>query len=154
MISVETVGVSEVIARFDRLSDRMTEELRAGISRLSIQLQGRVKSDFLSGQSLGVQTGRGKRSIQQDVQVSGNAVSGVVSTNVDYMIGWETGWPGSAQEASLTAAKAKFDPAASADTFKNGTPKKRAFLVPALKALQESGAIQREIDAAIARAAK
>ena len=70
------------------------------------------------------------------------------------MIGWETGWSGS---SGVGASKAKFNPKAGAgdsDTFKNGSPKKRPFLVPALKEMQASGKIQAELDQAIQRATK
>ena len=152
MITAYVEGAGEVIARLDSLSDRLAAELRTSISRMTIELQNSVKRDFLSGQALGVKTGRLIRSIQQDVQTTGNSVSGVVSTNVLYGIGWETGWPGATPRQSLRAAKARFDLSDSADTFKNGTPKKRPFLVPALKAFEESGAIRDGIDAAIGRA--
>jgi hypothetical protein len=154
MIEVYAEGIGEVVAKLDSLDARMTDELRIGIGRLSAKLQGNVQKDKLSGQVLGVRTGRGRRSIQQDVRVAGSKVTGIVSTNVNYMIGWELGWPGSQEHEGMKAAKAKFDVSASADSFKNGTPKKRSFLVPALKELSESGAINEEISAAIGRAAK
>ena len=153
MIEAYVEGVGEVVARLDSLDDRLTKELRTSIAKLTISLQKNVVQNYLQGQALGVRTGRGQRSIQQDVQSSGSAVSGVVSTNVFYMVGWETGWPGRVDK-SLAGAKAKFDLSSSSDTFKNGTPKKRPFLVPALKQMAESGAITVGINEAIARAAK
>lgn len=154
MISAYVNGAGEVVARLDGMSDRLTVELRKSISRMTINLQDSVKRDFLSGQSLGVKTGRLKRSIQQEVTVSGTTVSGVVSTNVVYGIGWETGWSGDAGRPSLKAAKSEFSLAATTDAFKNGTPKKRAFLVPALRAFDVSGAIQTGISDAIEKAVK
>lgn len=153
MIEAYLDGTGEVVAYLGSLDKRMTEELRVAISKLSIRLQTNVKENKLSGQVLGVRTGRGKRSIQQAVSVDGNRVVGAVSTNVFYMIGWETGWEG-ANERSMKAAKAKYDLSGGGggDTFKNGTPKKRPFLVPALKEMASSGQIQSEIDAAIGRA--
>ncbi len=152
-MSVEMVGVAEVAASFASMSTRMTEELRASVSRLSITLQRKVVQDKLSGQVLGVRTGRGRRSIHQDVQASGGIVSGVVSTNLFYMAGWETGWSGDGRQAAqMSAAKAKFAGGGSGDSFKNGSPKQRPFLVPALRELDASGAISREFDAATERA--
>lgn len=151
---VEAVGVAEVAASFASMNARMTEELRASVSRLSITLQRNVVQDKLSGQVLGVRTGRGRRSIHQDVAVTGDTVSGVVSTNLFYMAGWETGWSGSdRQSAQMSAAKAKFAGSGSGDTFKNGSPKQRPFLVPALRELNQSGAIDREFEMAVTRAA-
>jgi len=152
VIEVHMEGVSEVVARLNGLDERMTTELRASIAKLTISLQKRVVQNKLQGQVLGVRTGRGQRSIHQDVQSSGSRVSGVVSTNVGYMVGWELGWPGAA-ETSLASAKSKFKASGSADTFKNGTAKKRAFLVPSLKEMSDSGAIKVGINEAIKRAA-
>lgn len=154
MITAYVEGAGEVIAKLDSLSDRLAAELRTSIKSMTIQLQDNVKRDFLSGQALGVKSGRLKRSIHRELQSTGNTVSGVVSTNVPYGIGWETGWPDARPRQSLKSAKAKFDLSGSGDTFKNGTPKKRPFLVPALKAFEESGAIRDGIDSAIAKAAK
>lgn len=151
MIEAYLDGAGEVIAHLGSLNDQLTEELRKSVARLTIKLQKRVVTEKLAGQVLGVRTGRGRRSIQQTTYQDGNRVVGVVSTNLFYMVGWETGWPG-AQERGLKAAKAKFDIGASADTFKNGTPKQRAFLVPSLKEMQSSGEIARDISAGIGRA--
>lgn len=155
MIEVYLDGAGEVLAQLDSLSARMTEELRAAISRLTIKLQSKVKQDKLSGQVLGVRTGRGRRSIQQDVSIDGSRVVGVVSTNVNYMIGWETGWQfyAGGGKHDLSASKAKFALSSEGgDTFNNGTPRQRPFLVPSLKELSESGVIQSEIDGAVGSA--
>lgn len=154
MISAYVDGVGEVAAKLDRLNSRMTIELRVAIARLTIKAQRKVQQEKLSGQVLGVRTGRGKRSIQQDVSVSDTRVTGVVSTNVGYMIGWETGWTGGGGDQGLAAAKGKFAGSGSATNFKNGTEKKRAFLIPTLRELEDSGAIKAETDAAVARAAQ
>ena len=151
MITVTAEGVGEVVAHLDGLTARMTEELRASIARLSIRLQTKVKQDMLSGQVLGVRTGRGKRSIHQDVQVDGARVSGVVSTNLFYMVGWETGWQG-AGEAGLKSTKSKFSLSGSGDTFKNGSAKKRSFLVPSLMEMEQSGEIKAGIEAGVGKA--
>lgn len=153
MISVEMLGVAEVAASFDSMNSRMTQELRESVSRLSISLQRKVVQDKLSGQVLGVRTGRGRRSIHQDVQVTGDVISGVVSTNLFYMAGWETGWSGDArQSAQMSATKAKFAGSGGGDSFKNGSPKQRPFLVPTLKEMDAAGIIQREFEAATERA--
>ena len=58
MISVYMEGSGEVIAKLDNLGGLMREELRASIARLSIRLQKNVIAGKLSGQVLGVRTGR------------------------------------------------------------------------------------------------
>ena len=158
MISVYTEGVGEVVVHLDKLDARMTEELRKSISQLTFKLASRIANGKLSGQSLNVgRTGALKRSVENGylIKVSSDKVTGIVTTGLFYGIGWETGWPNGgpgSQHQSLASAKAKFDLSATADTFKNGRPKKRAFLVPGLKEYYETGEITQEIEAAVSRA--
>lgn len=159
MISAYVEGAGEVIAKLDRLSDRMAEELKIAISSMTIQLQKDVKEDFLSGQALNVKTGRLKRSIHQDVQASGSTISGVVSTNVVYAAVHEFGFNKTVQVKDYqrwqTVAWGKpMDPkqvTVKAHSMKMNIPQ-RPFLVPALKAFEASGKIREGIDAAIAKA--
>lgn len=155
MIGYE-INDSAVIASLDARGARAHGELRASIGRLALRLSIMVKRDKLSGQVLGVRTGRLRRSVHEDVADVGERIEGVVSTNVGYGIGWEQGWPGGGSpKASLDGAKAKFSPSGgSSSTFKNGTPKKRSFFRTALKDLEGSGAIRAELNAAAARIAR
>jgi hypothetical protein len=153
MIRAYVANKEEVLARFDVMGDRLRAALRTSIAKLTIKLQNNVKTDYLSGQALNRKTGDLQRSIAQVLQDKGEVVSGIVSTALVYGIGWELGWPGGAERA-LAAGKAKFDPKGNADTFANGTPKKRPFLVPALRDLEQSGAIKAGIEAAVAEATK
>lgn len=150
MIEVEFSGEREVVAHLDHMTTQVKIELEIGIKNLTVTLQNRVKADKLSGQVLGVRSGRGRRSIEQVVQLEGETIVGIVSTAVPYMIGWETGWSGS---SGIKAGTKRFNPkAGDSTTFANGSPKQRAFLVPALRDLEGSGAIKNEINAAVARA--
>lgn len=150
MIGVEFSGEREVVAHLDHMGAGLRTEMTVGIKRLAIKLQNNVKENKLSGQVLGVRTGRGRRSIEEVVTEEGDIVSGIVSTAVPYMIGWETGWSGS---SGIKAGTKRFNPkAGDSTTFANGSPKQRAFLVPALRDLEGSGAIADEINAAVARA--
>jgi hypothetical protein len=146
MIDAYITGEREVVAHFERRSENLSKELDTAIKRLTVRLQTKVKTEKLSGQVLGVRTGRGRRSIQQTSFREGDRVVGVVSTNVFYMIGWETGWGGAGSE-QLAAAKGKFNP-------KSGVakPRKRSFLVPSLAEMESSGAIRGEFEAAADRA--
>ena len=154
MITIE-VNDSAVIASLDARGARAHGELRRGIGRLALRLLIMVKRDKLSGQVLGVKTGRLRRSVHDDVADVGENIEGVVSTNVSYGIGWETGWTGGGSpQASLAGAKAKFSPSGGGDTFKNGTPKKRSFLRSALKDLEGSGLILEELNDVAARIAR
>lgn len=150
MIEVFFSGEREVFARFQTLGVDLRRELKVGISSLTVTLQNRVKDDKLSGQVLGVRSGRGRRSIAQVVTDQGETIVGIVSTAVPYMIGWETGWPDS---MSVKSNKGRFNPKqGTSTTFANGSAKKRAFLVPSLSEMQSNGQIQSELDASVARA--
>jgi hypothetical protein len=153
MIASYLANDAEVVANFDKLGINLKKELVGGIGRLAIKLQTKVKEEKLSGQVLGVRTGRGRRSIQQVVEEQGTSVVGIVSTAVNYMVGWELGWPDAGVQQSLSSAKAKFDPAGGGGAeFKNGTPRERSFLRTALREMEAAGVIKAEIEAADARA--
>lgn len=149
MITAYVVGGTEVAARLDRLPEMYRAELAKGIGVLAIKLYKNVVRDKLSGQVLGVKTGRLRRSIKEKVFDEGDSVVGVVSTKLIYGIGWETGWADYTPRASIAKAKSKFKPGGDATTFKNGKPRKRSFLASALRDLEESGLIRQEIDKAI-----
>ncbi len=152
MIGGYVKGEREVVAHFEHRGQAIETEIEKAIKRLTVTLQTKVKTEKLSGQVLGVRTGRGRRSIHEDTFRDGGKVVGVVSTNVSYMIGWETGWEGSGGGAQMAKAKAKFSPKGSADLFGNGGARKRSFLVPSLAEMDSSGAIRAELEAATERA--
>lgn len=146
MITSEINGVAETVAHLEALGPASIERLRIGIARATTKLQRKVVTEKLAGQVLGVRTGRGRRSIHMDVQASGDRVVGVVSTNLFYMVGWETGWDGAGASKQLSAAKSKFKPKGGV----GGGLRKRSFLVPSLMEMEASGEIRAEITAALA----
>jgi hypothetical protein len=152
MIRTEITGLSEVVRKFDSMPQRLRQEVVVAVKRLTVKLQTKVKTEKLSGQVLGVRTGRLSRSIAEIVVDEGEKVVGIVSTPVVYGIAWETG--NHPVRAAIASAKAKASPKGDADTFANGTPKKRPFLVPSLAELNSSGTITAEFDAAVKRATK
>lgn len=152
MIDQYVVGDKEVVAKFGERSASLSKELRIGIGRLTKKLQRKVRNEKLAGQVLKRRTGRLSRSVHEVVVDEGSKIVGIVSTNVFYGIGWELGWPGSAGGQALAGAKAKFKPGGSSDAFKNGSPRKRAFLVPSLEEFESAGTIRDEIEAAAERA--
>jgi hypothetical protein len=154
MIEGFVTGDSETVAHLRGIGIGLERELGVAINRLTIMLQNMVKNDKLSGQVLGVRTGRLKRSIEGVVTQEGAHAEGVVSTALGYGIGWETGWQGGSVRADMKKSKAKFSPGAGGDTFQNGTPKMRSFLRSSLKDLESSGKIQTEMNAAAERAVK
>lgn len=159
MITLETTGAGEVLARLEALPRNVTNEVKKGVSRLVIKLQTKVVSEKLQGAVLNVRTGRGWRSIKFNVSEDGYQVVGVVSTKVFYMIGWETGWaarPVGSNPLAAAKAKSRFNiptgGGAGGDTFKNGSPRKRPFLVPTLNEMAASGAVTAELQRAVERA--
>jgi phage gpG-like protein len=78
------IGDKEVAARFQGMPERLRQELRRTVTRLTIELQGYIKSDKLSGQVLNVRTGNLRRNINQRVTETGDSITGVVGTNVEY----------------------------------------------------------------------
>lgn len=152
MIDGYVVGDKEVVARFNKRSEALSRELRIGIGRLTKKLQRSVRESKLAGQVLKRKTGRLALSVHEDVHDEGGKIVGVVSTNLFYGIGWETGWAQSAGASAMSSAKAKFKPKGTADTFGNGTPRKRAFLVPTLEEFESAGTIRQELEAAADRA--
>lgn len=92
MIGGYLVGDTEVIKRLSAMPEKLRFRLGTAITRLSIDLQSKVKGDKLSGQVLHRRTGTLSRSISRVVLTETNSVVGVVSTNVKYGIAWERGF--------------------------------------------------------------
>ena len=84
MIKIETTGGEQVLARFRSLPDRLRAELRKSMMKATVDLQGHVKADKLSGQVLNVRTNRLRSSIAQRVTDLSNGVEGITGTNVAY----------------------------------------------------------------------
>ena len=94
MITLEVLGVDEVRERFIGAGERIRAELRETVQTLGIQLQGKVKADYLSGGALGVVTGRLRRSVTERTEASGDSVTSTVGTNLSYGRFWELGFQG------------------------------------------------------------
>lgn len=94
MIKGMVVGDKEAIARFDKFSSSIRDDLKEAVQKLAIQLQAKVKEDKLSGQVLNVRTGRLRRSITQRVDTDNSRVYGIVGTNVEYGAAFEYGFKG------------------------------------------------------------
>jgi phage gpG-like protein len=94
VITLYLSGQGEVMARVRRLSERIPQEMRIGIERLTIRLQTIVRSEKLSGQVLKVKTGRLRNSIAREVFSAGAMVTGIVSSAVKYAKPHEYGFHG------------------------------------------------------------
>jgi phage gpG-like protein len=159
VIQVYEVGRAEVIARLDRINERMQPEMRVGIERLTVKLQTGVRANKLSGQVLKVRTGRLRNSIGRDVTSSGSTVTGIVSTPVVYAKPHEYGFHGtvSVREHMRTVKQAFGRPIEPVQAtvrqheMKMNLPE-RSFLRAELADMEAAGTIRSEMEAAVERA--
>lgn len=93
-IKATVVGAETVVARLKGASAGALKTVRAKVERLGIELQRKVKEQFLSGQALHVRTGRLRRSINERTDVDGQSVTSSVGTNVSYGAMQELGFHG------------------------------------------------------------
>lgn len=156
----EIKGDRDVIADLRRFDAAARGEIQKGIGRIALKLMTRVKAQKLTGQVLNVRTGRLRRSITQRVESSADEISGIVGTNVDYAAIHEYGFKGAVSvKQHLRLVKQAFGRPLKSPVWatvhahsKNVNLPERSFLRSALADLKASGAIEAEIDAAIARA--
>lgn len=95
MIQGTIIGSEQVAAKFQRLQSEAMPRLQERIARVVTKLQGNVVAGKLSGQVLKVRTGTLRRSIHNDVTVTGSTVTGIVGTNMEYAAFHEYGFNGS-----------------------------------------------------------
>lgn len=160
MIRGEVTGDREVVLGLQRVEEAARGEIRAGIGRITLKLLTQVKSLKLSGQALNVRTGRLRRSITQRIEDSGPDISGIVGTNVEYAAIHEFGFKGNVsvkqhlrQVKQVFGRKLKSPVQALVGAHtRNVDLPARSFLRTALAELNDSGVIETEINAAIARA--
>lgn len=84
MIKIWVIGGQEVTARLDKIVPEVRLAVTGSVRRLLLMLQRKVKEEKLSGQVLHVRSGTLRRSINQRLELSDTAVTGVVGTNVSY----------------------------------------------------------------------
>jgi phage gpG-like protein len=82
MISVTVVGDRELIARLERMPDRVRQALVRKVTELALKLEARVKRK-LSGEVLNVRTGALRRSIFNEVTDDSKGVIGRVASSGD-----------------------------------------------------------------------
>lgn len=83
IFNVTITGDKELIAKFDRVQSAVARALQVKITRLTLLLENRVKTQKLSGQVLNRVTGRLMASIGRDVVVKPNTVYGRVFSSGD-----------------------------------------------------------------------
>jgi phage gpG-like protein len=92
LIVGQIVGSERVQSRLMQTSLQQQKRVRMTVNALGVTLQGKVKNNYLSGQSLNVRSGRGRRSINVSNTEDGTSYSSSVGTNVPYMAFWEKGF--------------------------------------------------------------
>jgi phage gpG-like protein len=148
VISGIVIGGEAAVARFDAFPNRLRDELKVGIGRAALLVQGNSK-EKLSDDVLHVKTGRLRRSINVKDQSTGDTVQASVGTNVVYAHAHEYGFQGtvSVREHLSTSVKGKKFTVRSHD-MKMNMPE-RSFLRSALAAMAEP--IRAEFEAALQR---
>ena len=95
MISATIIGTDRVSERLDRLAPNITQSVAAGVQKLLYVLEGRIKTEKLSGQALHVRTDRLRSSVHAEaVKVTVDTISGIVGTNTKYAAYHEYGFTG------------------------------------------------------------
>lgn len=90
-ITATIVGAEQVQAWLGGSGTKAHAALKEEVDRLGMKLLRRVKANRLTGQSLKVQTGRLRRSINYRFEETGDTMKGSVGTNVVYGAFWELG---------------------------------------------------------------
>lgn len=135
MIEATLVGGEEVIARFAAMPGRLRQELAVGIGRAVLMVQV-LSKEKLSDDVLKVRSGRLRRSINTQVTQSGDLVTGIVGTNVEYAAAHEYGFNDTVSVAeSLRRVKSGKTVTVRAHSMHMNLPE-RSFLRSALREKQ------------------
>ena len=154
MISgILTIGeASRALATVAARAPSILHEL---VQRLSIRAQI-IAVRKVSGEVLNVRTGRLRRSINQIVLARGSEVTGIVSTPVEYAPPHEYGFKGQVPVAEhLRTIKAAFGRSIAPKSItvrahlRSVELPERSFLRTALRELETTGAIDREVARAV-----
>lgn len=94
MIKTRIENTDRVIAQLSGIGARAQSNVRIAVRQLTVELQGYVKKNKLSGQALRRRTGTLSRSIDTAVIENSEGAIGFVSTNVKYGRAHEYGFVG------------------------------------------------------------
>lgn len=83
IVTVTITGDKQLIAKYSRVQSSVARALTAKITRLTLLLENRVKTQKLSGQVLNRVSGRLMASIGRDVKTTDNAIYGRVFSSGD-----------------------------------------------------------------------
>jgi hypothetical protein len=96
-LELRVVGAEEVAAQLLGAAQATRQRLRAAVQGLGLELLTGVKEEKLSGQVLGVRTGRGRRSVHEVTTEASDTITSRTGTDVGYMRAWELGFDGDVQ---------------------------------------------------------
>lgn len=94
MVKIEFIGGEEVVEKLRQIEPKIYTGLLNAITKLSIQLQSKVKEEKLSGQVLKTRTTNLRNSINYDVDNNPSRITGRVGTNLKYGLAHEFGFNG------------------------------------------------------------
>jgi len=83
MVKIEFIGDKEVASKLKELEPKIYDSLLSTITKLSIQLQAKIKSEKLTGQVLKTRTGTLRRSINYRVDKTPSEIIGRVGIGAD-----------------------------------------------------------------------
>lgn len=83
MVKIEFIGDREVASKLKELEPKIYNSLLLTITKLSIQLQAKIKSEKLTGQVLKTRTGTLRRSINYRVDKTSSQIIGRVGIGAD-----------------------------------------------------------------------
>lgn len=83
MLKIEFIGDKEVASKLKELEPKIYNSLLSTITKLSIQLQAKIKSEKLTGQVLKTRTGTLRRSINYRVDKTPSEIIGRVGIGAD-----------------------------------------------------------------------
>lgn len=101
-VKAKVIGVAEVVQRFTAAAAGVHKRIVGTVQALGLELLSRVKNEKLTGQVLHVQSGRLRRSTNEQTTDTGDRVTSSVGTNVSYGRFWELGFVGVQQVRAAT----------------------------------------------------
>ena len=136
-VKAQIVGIDSVSLRLADGDTKARAVVRRAVQGLGLELLRKVSQDFLTGQSLKVQSGRLRRSINEQTTASGDVITSSVGTNVVYGRTWELGFSGSEQVKAHVRRMGRKGVVAQVRAFSRNVNKRpRPFLRPALEQMR------------------
>lgn len=96
-IDIDSKGINKTIKVYNWRGENFDKFLSKGIEKGLMPIQRLLKSKYLSGGILNVQTGRLRSSVKTSVENKNKVVFGIIGTNVRYAPVHEFGFSGSVQ---------------------------------------------------------